>query len=276
VHGSGISGSQDGRKTSVSTPVTLVNRNVGVNSATSVKTSSKKRKDGDDNDDDDDEEKDNKGVQKYSAIVAPKLVKTGVQTFLGTTILLYVLNQKHMLPRPLSAFVSRKLFWPTLPITISRRFRSWYTEIDENVVLGGLPLGFMNIPETLQEKYNVKGVINMCEEYKGPIEKYEKLGIEELWLPTTDHFEPTVEDMKKAVDFIKKYGKKSNGEKVYVHCRAGHGRSAAIVYAYLLSKNPNVDMKELNEELSELRNVRKKLWKQENLNSYQKFLTKKD
>ena len=36
----------------------------------------------------------------------------------------------------------------------------------------------------------------MCEEYGGPAHKYKKLGIEQLHLPTTDHFEPTVEDMK--------------------------------------------------------------------------------
>ena len=44
--------------------------------------------------------------------------------------------------------------------------------------------------------YKVRGVINMCEEYGGPTHKYKKLGIEQLHLPTTDHFEPTVEDMK--------------------------------------------------------------------------------
>ena len=37
----------------------------------------------------------------------------------------------------------------------------------------------------------VRGVINMCEEYKGPTSKYNELGIEQLYLPTTDHFEPS-------------------------------------------------------------------------------------
>jgi atypical dual specificity phosphatase len=36
----------------------------------------------------------------------------------------------------------------------------------------------------------------MCDEYRGPIEKYRKLGIEELWLPTVDHFEPSFEDLQ--------------------------------------------------------------------------------
>lgn len=35
----------------------------------------------------------------------------------------------------------------------------------------------------------------MCEEYQGPLRKYKDLGMEQLHLPTTDHFEPTLEDL---------------------------------------------------------------------------------
>lgn len=41
----------------------------------------------------------------------------------------------------------------------------------------------------------VRGVINLCEEYRGPLRKYKELGMEQLHLPTTDHFEPTVDDL---------------------------------------------------------------------------------
>jgi hypothetical protein len=47
----------------------------------------------------------------------------------------------------------------------------------------------------------VRGVVNLCEEYKGPQRKYEELGIEELHLPTTDHFEPSVKDLIVSVCF---------------------------------------------------------------------------
>jgi hypothetical protein len=43
--------------------------------------------------------------------------------------------------------------------------------------------------------FQVRGVINLCEEYRGPLKKYGRLGMEELYLPTTDHFEPAVEDL---------------------------------------------------------------------------------
>jgi len=197
----------------------------------------------------------------------------------STTVILYVLNQKHVLPKPLSAIVSKVLFWPTLPITMSRRIGKWYTPINVNdndmLVLGGIPL--TNIPETLYKEYGVRGVINMCEEYKGPIKTYQQLGIEQLHLPTTDHFEPSFDDMQKAVAFIQDYEQNKKG-KVYVHCKAGHGRSAGIVYAWLLSKQEQSSssseemMKDLNERLFKQRNVRKKLWQQPNLKKFQSWL----
>ena len=42
----------------------------------------------------------------------------------------------------------------------------------------------------------VTGVINMCEEYRGPTKNYDELGMEELWLRTVDHFEPSLEHLK--------------------------------------------------------------------------------
>jgi protein-tyrosine phosphatase len=42
----------------------------------------------------------------------------------------------------------------------------------------------------------------MCGEYEGPIKAYERLGIEQLRLPTDDHFEPALADMSAAVRFI--------------------------------------------------------------------------
>lgn len=110
----------------------------------------------------------------------------------------------------------------------------------------------------------------MCEEYRGPVHAYKRLGIEHLRLPTVDHFEPSPEDLKKAVAFIQKH--ESRGGRVYVHCRAGHGRSAAAVYAWLLYKEPLADPVELNEKLCEMRNVRKSLWKQPNVIAFRTWL----
>ena len=42
----------------------------------------------------------------------------------------------------------------------------------------------------------------MCEEYSGPLQQYKDLGIDHLHLPTTDHFEPTVEDLMVRTDYL--------------------------------------------------------------------------
>jgi hypothetical protein len=93
-----------------------------------------------------------------STAAMPHLAGLCWKTFLGVTLTLYVLNQKHMLPMPLGRIVSKALFWPTLPITVSKRIGSWSnTVVDDTVVLGGAPFGFCNIPEKLYHEYGVSG-----------------------------------------------------------------------------------------------------------------------
>ena len=186
------------------------------------------------------------------------------------TVALYALNQRHMLPMPIGRVVSRALFWPTIPITISRRLGKWTTVVDDAVVIGGAPFGWCGYPERLSRRFNVRGVVNMCDEYAGPASSYARLGMEHLRLPTVDHFEPSVEDLKRAVAFIRRHER--DGHRVYVHCRAGHGRSAAAVYAWLLHKEPLADPVELNEKLCSMRDVRKTLWKQPNINIFREWL----
>ena len=194
-------------------------------------------------------------------LAVPHLAGTVLKTLLGLTVALYVLNERKYLPRPLSAVVSKTLFVPTLPITFSKRIGKWVTRIDDTVLMGGAP--FMKYPETLYGEHNVRAVINLCEEYRGPIRKYKQMGIEQLHLPTTDHFEPSLDDLKTAIRFIRKY--QAKGKCVYVHCKAGHGRSGAAVFGWLLYKDPIVDPESLNSDFCQLRDVRKTLWKQANI-----------
>jgi len=215
------------------------------------------------------------GIFLYPQYVAVSWAKNSRWVIFGVTCVLYVMNQRHLLPTQLSSVVSKALFWPTLPITYSRRIGRWRTIVDDTVVIGGVP--FFKDPERLYENYDVRGVINMCEEYVGPMKEYNRLGIEQLHLPTIDHTQPSFEDMRRAVEFIADYEANDKG-RVYVHCKAGHGRSAAIVYAWLLSKAPDisvVDMEALNKMLCKKRNVRKTLWKQSNINDFRFWLSSK-
>jgi atypical dual specificity phosphatase len=78
----------------------------------------------------------------------------------------------------------------------------------------------------------VRGVVNMCCEYGGPVDAYKTIGIKQLRLPSVDHFEPSIEYMSDAVKFIDSF--KKRGEKVYVHCKAGHGRAASIALCWMI------------------------------------------
>ena len=76
--------------------------------------------------------------------------------------------------------------------------------------------------------------------------------------------------MQRAVSFIRK--NEMQQQKVYVHCRAGHGRSAAVVLAWLMYKNPKSDPYTLNNKLCKIRDVRKTLWKQPNIKEFYSLL----
>jgi atypical dual specificity phosphatase len=105
--------------------------------------------------------------------------------------------------------------------------------MDATVIMGVAPVAFAAHPATLR-MLGVRGVGNLCDEFRGPVRVYEQLGVQELWLPTIDHHEPSLETLKSAVKFISRY--KEMNQKVYVHCKAGHGRSAAVVFCWLFTQ----------------------------------------
>ncbi len=130
--------------------------------------------------------------------------------------------------------IIRLLFLPTLVwnIFLGRllKIRRWWDVLDgEPIILGALP--FSRDASQLVSA-GVTGVINMCIEYRGPKNTYDKLGIEQLWLPTVDFTPPSLGDIRKGIQFINKHIEA--GGKVYVHCKAGRGRSATVVLCWLM------------------------------------------
>ena len=158
------------------------------------------------------------------------------------------------------------------------------------LLLGGAPFdlyGLVGLPQKLYHRCQVRSVINLCAEYAGPQKAYQRLGIPSLRLPTIDHCIPSIEHLRKGVEWIYRQQEHGDGT-TYVHCRAGHGRSAAVVYCYLLdmaqrqqyvqdqqqhyanhkysSKVPPtlrmINRQRLNQELCKYRYVKSKLWNQ--------------
>jgi len=190
-----------------------------------------------------------------------------VYALLIAFIVPYVLFQNHLLPSSLNKLASKFYFWPTLPLTFLRKLvtgGSYWDEMDSKVIIGAAPLPW-HIP-ALQEM-GVTAVINMQYEYLGPVDAYKAAGIRQIRLPTEDHTEPSTTCMKTAIEFIK-----ANEGKVYVHCKAGHGRSAAVVLGWLACTHPDKDLKTLNEFMLKIRNVRTKLYLQPNLIAIKKWI----
>ena len=109
-------------------------------------------------------------------------------------------------------------------------FNSLYSEITEHCYLGSLPLP--NDVQTLKG-IGIEYIVNMCAEYGGPRQTYEQFNMKQLHLPTVDSIPPSLRSIEQAVQFIREA--QENNQKVFVHCKAGIGRSAAIVLCHLVA-----------------------------------------
>ena len=128
---------------------------------------------------------------------------------------------------------ARTVFYPTLwwNMLLGRvlKVRNWWDPIDEFVVLGAFPFA-SDVPKLAEA--GIKGVVNTCEEYAGPFAQYERHGIEQFRMPTIDFTHPKLDDVSRAVDFMDT--QIEQGHKVYVHCKAGRGRSATVAICWLM------------------------------------------
>lgn len=127
---------------------------------------------------------------------------------------LFGLFWKGQLPESVAKPIGRITLIPQLPFTyITQTYvRNWWDELipGSKVYIGGLPiaalghvdqlydLGVCTTVRQLVEKttscvrhapahaqaFQVRGVVNMCDEYHGPIDEYEKRHMKQLYLPT--------------------------------------------------------------------------------------------
>jgi atypical dual specificity phosphatase len=128
-------------------------------------------------------------------------------------------------------------FYPTmLKIRLSfwlnpRGRRLWDRVPGTSILLGTAPLWESDVMALVQAE-GVGLFINLCREWHHHEGLYARLGVESLWLPTIDFEAPSLEYTLRGVDAI--CDATARGTKVYVHCKAGRGRSVCIVLAYLI------------------------------------------
>ncbi|MEO2011942.1 MAG: dual specificity protein phosphatase family protein [Pirellulaceae bacterium] len=166
----------------------------------------------------------------------------------------------------MNATLTRALFVPSLlgeVATFLVTSRNWWDSIDERLILGAMP--FKRHAQRLHEM-GVRGVINLCVEYRGPISTYEELGITQLHLPTLDYRPPDERDVFRAIDFIEEWGQ--GDQPVYLHCKAGRGRSATVALCWLV-KSHRLSVAEAEERLIQSRpHVNKHLGQREVVMSF--------
>ena len=78
-------------------------------------------------------------------------------------------------------------------------------------MLGSVPIVMMGHVEELYARHNVRCVINLMDEYSGPIATYQKLNISQAYFPTVDHFEPTLETLEAATRVLSECKKERVG-----------------------------------------------------------------
>lgn len=98
-------------------------------------------------------------------------------------VLVYAAFQAHMLPPAIARVVGRVCFYPTYPLTYWQRRRDMWTLVDSHVVLGAAPMGILGHVDQLYAR-GVRAVVNLCDEYAGPVAAYKKRHITQLYLPT--------------------------------------------------------------------------------------------
>lgn len=130
--------------------------------------------------------------------------------------------------------------------TLNPEKYSWFDKInflstDATVLLGGIPLKHH---QTI-ERTKPQAVLSMLEKHeqnaKGifftsyTAEDYQKAGIDFKQVSVPDYSGVPVEAIKQGVDFLDE--KISEGKSVYVHCKAGRGRSVTVFVCYFIKKN---------------------------------------
>lgn len=119
---------------------------------------------------------------------------------------------------------------------------SWWSPITPQIILGAIPLKNKGDLDRLVNQEKISAVLTVLQPFewqtKGlfsvPVTPadWQAHGIPHLQIVATDLEPLTQEQIEQGVEFIHQQVKQ--GKRVYVHCKAGRGRSASIVVCYLL------------------------------------------
>ncbi len=128
---------------------------------------------------------------------------------------------------PLWALKRALLVWRRASIRRSSVDR-WFDEVDPSLVVGGAL--FPGDMEELRARHGVRAVLSMCAEYRDD----EHAGVVMHRIPCHDDLAVSEPALLDAVRWIDE--RVASGEKVYLHCAAGRGRSVSVAVAWLVRR----------------------------------------
>ncbi|KAI8904680.1 protein-tyrosine phosphatase-like protein [Gorgonomyces haynaldii] len=102
----------------------------------------------------------------------------------------------------------------------------WRSILSDHLIIGALPT-LQDIRE--MHRLGLDTVVNLCQEFSGHPE-YADLGIRQLRVETRDFTSPSYDSILSALEQLDLKRPKL----LYVHCKAGKGRSCAFVVCYLV------------------------------------------
>lgn len=115
---------------------------------------------------------------------------------------------------------------------------SWYSIVDDNLLLGAVPLEELHADELT--KFGIQAVITILEPYETEINTlwgkplstqfWKENGIEHIIIPSKDLVPLSFEDLDYGCKVLDTY--LSNNKRIYCHCKSGLGRSASLIVAY--------------------------------------------
>lgn len=111
---------------------------------------------------------------------------------------------------------------------VTGRWRVW-DWIDDDVLLGGAP---SRTELRRLRDLGIRAIINLCDEFKGYRRELRRYGMAQLWLPAVDHYPVPLEYILRGLDYLR--DQIAAGRRIYVHCKAGQGRSTTLALCYLM------------------------------------------
>lgn len=148
-----------------------------------------------------------------------------------------------------------------LRTAIKKKSWPWWSSINDTLVLGAIPLKNKGHIDLLQYEENVGAVLTLLEPFEWEIKGVMSSPVQpEEWLQrkvihhhihAKDFVALNMEQIQSGVNFI--HHQVQKGNRVYVHCKAGRGRSATVVACYLLKHGGFTSVDEVLKHIKSLR-----------------------